>query len=207
METEEEQVEKLKSWLKENAMSIVMGVVIGVGGIGGFNYWQDLQESRAAEASARFEQVLAALQSGDREKLSEQASVLIDEFDSTDYAFMAQLALARDGVENGDFGQAELALQQVVGSAGESPLAYVARARLAAVQIQKGDYDAALSTLAVEFPAAFEARADELRGDAYAMLGRVDEAIEAYRGAQSAEPGPANGEFLRQKLEDLGATG
>ena len=34
METEEEQVEKLKAWLKENGLSIVFGVVIGVGGIG-----------------------------------------------------------------------------------------------------------------------------------------------------------------------------
>ena len=40
METEEEQVEKLKAWLKENGLSIVMGIVIGVGGIGGYNYWQ-----------------------------------------------------------------------------------------------------------------------------------------------------------------------
>ena len=39
METEEEQVEKLKAWLKENGLSIVMGIIIGVGGIGGYNYW------------------------------------------------------------------------------------------------------------------------------------------------------------------------
>ena len=39
METEEEQVERLKAWLKENGLSIVFGIVIGVGGIGGYNYW------------------------------------------------------------------------------------------------------------------------------------------------------------------------
>ena len=38
METEEEQVEKLKAWLKENGLSIVFGIIIGVGGIGGYNY-------------------------------------------------------------------------------------------------------------------------------------------------------------------------
>ena len=37
METEEEQVAKLKAWFKENGLSIVLGIIIGVGGIGGYN--------------------------------------------------------------------------------------------------------------------------------------------------------------------------
>jgi predicted negative regulator of RcsB-dependent stress response len=61
METDDEQVEKLKAWLKENGMSIVLGIVLGVGGIGGYNYWQQYQQNRAAEASVHFETLLGAL--------------------------------------------------------------------------------------------------------------------------------------------------
>jgi predicted negative regulator of RcsB-dependent stress response len=205
METEEEQVEKLKAWLKENGLSIVFGIVIGVGGIGGYNYWVHVQETTAAKASGHFTQMIDALAAEDGEGLQEQADILITDHASTDYALLAHLALARNHVANADFEQAEAALQQVVGSAAQRPLAYVARIRLAAVQLQTEQFEKALTTLAIEFPAQFAALADELRGDIFAMQGKGEEAIEAYRKAQLAEPKPANVEFLRQKLNDLGS--
>jgi len=206
METEEEQVEKLKAWLKENGLSIVLGIIIGVGGIGGYNYWGHLQETTAAKASAHFTQMIDAIAADNSEGLREQADILIADHASSDYALMAYLALARNHVANAEFEQAETALQQVVGSAAQRPLAYVARTRLAAVQLQTEQYEQALTTLAVEFPDQFAALADELRGDILALQGKNGEAIEAYRKAQLAEPKPANTEFLRQKLNDLGSS-
>jgi predicted negative regulator of RcsB-dependent stress response len=206
METEEEQVEKLKAWLKENGLSIVLGIIIGVGGIGGYNYWVHLQETTAAKASVHFTQMIDAIAADNSEGLREQADILIADHASSDYALMAYLALARNHVANAEFEQAETALQQVVGSAAQRPLAYVARTRLAAVQLQTEQYEQALTTLAVEFPDQFAALADELRGDILALQGKNGEAIEAYRKAQLAEPKPANTEFLRQKLNDLGSS-
>jgi predicted negative regulator of RcsB-dependent stress response len=205
METEEEQVERLKAWLKENGVSIILGIVIGVGGIGGYNYWNHVQETTAAEASAHFTSMIEAIEADNRESLRQQADTLINEFAGTDYALMAHLALARSHVDSAEYDKAELALQQVVGSAAEKPLAYIARLRLADVQIQLAQYEQALSTLTASFPEAFAARVDELRGDVYALQGKVAEAVEAYRKAQSAEPGPANADFLRQKIDNLGA--
>ena len=46
-----------------------------------------------------------------------------------------------------------------------------------------------------------------MKGDIYAQQGKFDEADSAYREALSATPGPPNGEFLQQKLDDLGTTG
>ena len=204
METEEEQVEKLKAWLKENGLSIVFGIIIGVGGIGGYNYWNHYQETVAAEASGHFSELITALETKDLQAVQQHSDILINEFASTDYALMAQLALARVHVEKGEFDEAALALQQVVGKGAQKPLAYVARVRLAALQIQNGQIDDALSTLGAEFPQEFKAQVDELRGDAYALQGKVAQAIEAYREAQTAIPGPANETFLRQKLDDLG---
>jgi len=181
--------------------------VLGVGGIGGYNYWQEYQLNMAAEASSHFEAILEALEANDEDSLQQHADTLIADFASTDYALLARLALARSGAEKGEFEQAEAALQAVVGSAGDSPLSYIARTRLAAVQIQLGRYDQALATLATEFPNAFLASAEGLRGDALSLQGRVVEARDAYIKAQLAEPGPANAGFLKQKLDDLGAPG
>lgn len=207
MDTEEEQVEKLKAWLKENGLSIVFGIIIGVGGIGGYNYWNHVQETAAAKASGHFTQMVDAVLAGNAEDMQEQADILLAEHASTDYALMAHLALARNHVSNGEFEQAEAALQLVVGSAAQRPLAYIARTRLAAVQLQTEQYEQAMTTLAIEFPDEFAALAEELRGDIFAMQGKDDEAISAYRKAQLAEPKPANVEFLRQKLNDLGSAG
>ena len=206
METEEEQVEKLKAWLKANGLSIVLGIVIGVGGIAGYNYWRHMQETTAAEASSHFTQMIDALNAGDREAVQQQADILIAYYSSTEYALMAQLALAKNYVANGEFEKAEAALQAVVGTAAQQPLAYVARVRLAAVQIQNEKYEQALGSLSIEFPAEFAALAEELRGDVYALQGKADEAIEAYRKAQVANPQPSNSEFLQQKLNDLGGS-
>jgi predicted negative regulator of RcsB-dependent stress response len=205
METEEEQVERLKAWLKENGLSIVLGIVIGVGGIGGYNYWMHVQETTAAEASGHYTQMLEALEAGADDDLQKQANILLADYSSTEYALLAHLALARLHVDNGDFNAAETALQQVIGSAAQEPLAYLARTRLAAVQIQTEQYDQAIGTLAVDFPEQFYALVDELRGDALASQGKTAEAVAAYQKAQNAEPQPANLEFLRQKLNDLGS--
>ena len=206
METEEEQVEKLKDWLKDNGLSIVFGVIIGVGGIAGYKYWVQVQETTAAKASDHFTQMIDALSAENGEGLQEQADMLITEYASTDYALMAHLTLARQHVANAEFDKAEAALQQVVGSAGQRPLAYIARTRLAAVQLQTGQYDQALTTLSVEFPDEFAAITNELRGDILALQGKGGEAAEAYRKAQSSVPAPANVEFLQRKLNDLGIT-
>ena len=205
METEDEQVEKLKAWLKENGMSIVFGIIIGVGGIVGYNYWTHLQETTAEAASDHYGRMLSALESGDGDSLQQQADVLLADYATTEYAKLAQLVLAKHHVDSGNFEGAITALQQVVGSAAQEPLAYVARTRLAAVQIEVERYDEAVATLAVEFPEEFNALVDELRGDALASQGKTEEAIAAYRKAQQGSP--ANPEFLRQKLNDLGSNG
>ena len=56
METEEEQVERLKAWLKENGLSIVLGIVIGVGGIGGYNSVKTIKK-RKSKKSKKIEQI------------------------------------------------------------------------------------------------------------------------------------------------------
>ena len=205
MESEEEQVEKLKAWLKENGLSIIFGIVIGVGGILGYNYWTHVQETTAARASSHFALMIEAIGDENAAAVQEQADILIAEHESTDYALIARMALARNHVADGEYAQAEQALQEIVGSAAQRPLAYIARTRLAAVQLQMEQYKEALATLSVEFPDEFAALVDELRGDVLASQGKNSEAIEAYRKAQIADPKPANIEFLRQKLDDLGS--
>jgi predicted negative regulator of RcsB-dependent stress response len=207
METDDEQVEKLKKWWEENGRSVIAGIIIGVGGLFGYRYWIDLQEATAEAASAHFVQMMEALKSSDNAVVAERADTLISDYSDTEYATLARFALARNLVESGEYDQAQAQLEQIIGTVGDAPLGFLARKRLASVQLQSAQPEQALVTLSVEFPPAFSAGVDELKGDIYTQQGKIDEAANAYREALSATPGPANSEFLQQKLDDLGLTG
>lgn len=204
MATDEEQVEKLKQWWKENGRAVVAGIVIGVGSLIGYRYWIDYQETNAEQASSHFTQMVEAIESGNSDVSDDQANRLLSQYGTSEYATMAHFALAKTLVAAKNYEKAQHHLQQVIGSAGDSPLVYVARKRLATVQLQMTKFDEALKTLAIEFPEQFNASVEELKGDLYALQGKKSEAVNAYRKAQKSQPGPANATFLQQKLDDLG---
>ncbi len=204
METEDEQVENLKKWLRENGAAIVAGIVIGVGGLFGYRGWIDYQENQAMAASTHYEQMLSSLQGDNTAQLQESFAALESEFNDTEYLQLGRLLMARFHVEQQEFDQAAAQLEQVVGTVGSSALGMMARTRLADIQIQLEQYDAALATLSFDFPGNFLARVEELRGDAHYFKGERQQAAEAYRKAQAAIPGPASREFLQQKIQDLG---
>ncbi|MBE8157839.1 MAG: hypothetical protein HAW59_00340 [Betaproteobacteria bacterium] len=39
--TEEQQVEQIKQWIKENGLQIIIGISLGLGSIWGWNYFKD----------------------------------------------------------------------------------------------------------------------------------------------------------------------
>ena len=207
METDDEQVEKLKKWWQENGRSVVAGVIIGVGGLFGYRYWIDYQNDQAEQASQYFDQMVEAIDASQNDEAIGYAENLLVDFSGTDYAIMARFALARIYVESGDFEKAGEQLRQVVGTADNQPLGFVARKRLAAVQLQMSNADEALSTLSVDFPDEFSAGIEELKGDIYSEPGNKADAAKAYRKALNATPGPVDRRFLQQKLDNLGLTG
>jgi len=207
METEEEQVEKLKLWWRENGRSVIAGIIIGLGGLFGYRYWGDMKEAEAERASSYFNQMIESLEASDATSVSLLAGTLIADYSSTEYAILARFALARSFVESEEYTQAQQQLEQIIGTTGQDPLGFLARKRLAAIQLQTASLDQALATLAVDFPAAFRASVEELKGDIYAGQGKLIEAADAYRKAQRGIPGPPDANFLQQKIDDLGLTG
>ena len=52
MESEDQQIEELKRWWSENGRSIVIGVVLGIGGVSGWVGWKHYSETTSEAASA-----------------------------------------------------------------------------------------------------------------------------------------------------------
>lgn len=73
--TEEEQLEALKRWWADNGKSLIVAVVLGVGGFLGFNSWQDNRQASDEAASAQYEQIAELIAKG--EALTDQESATV----------------------------------------------------------------------------------------------------------------------------------
>ncbi len=201
-ETDEERVEAIKKWWKNNGVAVVAGIVIGLGGVIGWRAWIGHQTTHAQRASIAFEQLQMGADMGDAEATAKQAEILVDDFGDTPYAGFALLTAARVAVESGNLEAAAEALADALEEAPDPALAQLAALRLARVQIALGELDAARKTIASrETEGAFRGDFAALRGDIAAAEGRIDEARGAYEDALASNPG--NARLIELKLQNL----
>jgi predicted negative regulator of RcsB-dependent stress response len=201
--TDDEQLEAVKRAFTEYAPWILGGVVLGVGGWFGIQYYRSHQNALAMQAAEQFTQMTAALQMNDPQKSQRIADGLIKNFPSSPYADQAQLTIARIDVDSGKPADAVAPLTQVMNNSKDSELKQVARLRLARVLIDQGKPDEATKTLAEGTPGSFAGRYHEVRGDALYAKKDIPGAIAEYNMALSSSDGGADAAMLQLKLADL----
>jgi len=199
-ETEEEQVEAIKKWWKENGTSIIAGVVLGLGGVFGWQAWNGYQDRIGGEASVAFSQLIGAAKTADPASASKQAELLRSEFESTSYAVLAAMVEARLKLEQGDRGAARSQLEWAMQHSDNPSLKTLARLDLARVLLSDGELKRA-AELADVTDGGFAADFAELRGDIAAEQKRLDAAREAY--TQALALNAADPQRLQMKLDDL----
>lgn len=64
---EQDQVDAIKRFFANNGVALVVGLVIGVGGVFGWNYWQSHKSNVLQESAAKYEVVNTQLRSGSAE--------------------------------------------------------------------------------------------------------------------------------------------
>lgn len=205
-ESEEQQVEALKKWWEENGRSVILGVVIGAGAIGGWQWWGSHKLATAQDASDTYAATLSAL-SEEEGDVVEAAALAKSEHGDTLYAVMASLAAARGLVEKNDLAGAVTQLQWAVENAEQPDVAVISKIRLARVLGATGDIDAALAMLPTDAAAVFTGLIEEVRGDLYVAKGESDLARSAYQAALDSGQRTADANALNMKLDDLAVTG
>lgn len=203
--TDEEKVEAIKKWWQENGKAVIAGIVLGVGGLFGWRYWVDLNETRAERASDLFLAVDRASRAGDLEQARQQADLLRADYARTPYAPLAALELARLQAARGELDSAEENLHWAIGQGRSEEVTWTARVRLARVLVALERADEALETVAGSHPQGFEALVEEVRGDAWRAKGDRDQARAAYDRAIAASMGGT--EFLQMKRDDVAVPG
>lgn len=200
---DEAQVDALKKWWKENWLALAAGLGIGLGAIFGWEGYQVLQSGRAEGAAQRFGDFQAAVARDDAETADTLAATLTREFAGSPYAILAQLQMAEQAARAGELDRAQTALRWVLDEGKDDNLKAIASLRLARVEFQQGQLDAALSRVATA-PSGFESLYAELRGDLRLAQGDRNAAHAAYTEALTAlPPGAPNRTLLQQKIDDL----
>lgn len=199
--SEEQQVEAIKRFWREYGMTIVAGVVIGLGSLYGFRYYQGSQLAQAEQASSGFEQLLQAKENQQASWLSD-AEQYIAAHERTSYAQFAALMKARDAVMQGEYSQAEQQLNWVIANSQDHVIKTIARLRLARVHLQQEQATQALAALEGQVPASFKAQQQELMGDIQLALGDAEAAKQAYLLARSSDGAEGN-QLLKIKLDEL----
>ncbi|ADN76947.1 Protein of unknown function DUF2133 [Ferrimonas balearica DSM 9799] len=198
--TEEQQVEAIKRFWKEYGVSIIGGAVLGLGGLFGWNTYQDHLVGKAEQASAAYGRVIE--QAGQsQDALDTAVAQFQNEYGESGYGPLSQLLLARAAVEAGDLAKAETLLTEVLPSM-DSATAPMVTLRLARVQLAQDKLDAAQATLEKVTSEAFAAQREELKGDVLVKKGEMDAARAAYQSALDAG-GAQTSPALQMKLDDL----
>ncbi|HEY7378217.1 MAG TPA: tetratricopeptide repeat protein [Steroidobacteraceae bacterium] len=202
--TESDQWERVKTFVRENGIAMIVGVLLGAGILYGYSWWSDHVTARSQAAAARYLDVLDALGRNDKARAIELTQQLQKDYAATPYVDQAQLALARMHVEHNELEDAARRLKDVADGSKDEQLRLVARERLARVQLAQGKADDALKTLEGAKAPAFTARYAEVRGDALLQKGDRAGALAAYREALAAtEPGITDTGLLQLKINDL----
>jgi predicted negative regulator of RcsB-dependent stress response len=205
LRTEEEQLEAIKRWWKENGTSLIAGVAIAIAGVVGWNAWQSYQDNQAEAASMRYQQLVSLADSGETDEARNLVGEITDNHGRTLYADLAHLIDARLAVEEGSLDEARQMLEGVIENSRRDYVKGLARLRLARLQVAGSDAEAALDTLARDIPAALAAQQADVRGDALRALGRDDEARQAWQEALAvAEQNNQPIYGVQLKLDDLG---
>jgi len=200
-QTEEQQVEAIKSYWQENGNMIIAGIVLGFAGFIGFNLYKDgVLESEIAVSDSY--QTLIENSTNDKAAFGENAQKFISENANTSYVSLTTLALAKDAADKKDWQGAQIQLTAALESAPTEGIKGIASLRLARVQIQQKQYEQALATLAKPLPESFNAAIEEIKGDTYLLQGKKELARNAYQAAIAAD-GLASSPSLQMKLDDL----
>lgn len=190
---EHEQGERVRSWLRNNALGILGGLALGIAAIYGWQTWSSHQAKQRQQAHYAYAEAVKQLEAGQ----VDQAGTLLAGQEGA-YATLAALRVAKAQVEAG---KPEEAIATLRGIQVDPSLNEVVEERLAQLFNATGKPEETLKLLEGETGGP----ALELRGDALLASGKRDEARDAYAqaltGTDVASPARRR---IELKLQEVG---
>lgn len=202
METEDQQVERIKEFWAEHGRGIIAGLVIGFGLFYGWRYYDDSVRANQEAQAEQYTAVLAELEQGGESAEGSVQSFIAANGDEV-FGQLAALEMARNAVAADDLDQAA-ALLNGVRSQASGVVQAIAAVREARVLLAQEQFDTALDALAVAAQyEGFKGMSAELRGDVLKAKGDLAGARTAYQAAIDA--GDYQSQLAEIKLKSIAA--
>lgn len=201
LKSDEEKAEELKAWWKQNGTSVIAGIALTVGGMFGYQQWQQNQLTKSEGASKVFSQLSSELEK-DGTDTTALLKQLNDKYSGTAYSALAALSTAKTSCESGKTEQCIEQLRSATKSS-QSSVSSVAKIRLARTLISAGELSEAETLLAEKMPVAYSSLITELKGDILFAKKDYAKARAAYDRAILSSGG-SNTQGLQLKRDDLG---
>lgn len=198
---ENEQTDALRNFFANNGKALAIGVVIGVAALGGWRYWSSHQDDTAKTVSAQYQQLTSAMQAGKPETLE-----AVDRFaseNSNTYGALAAMDLAKQYVDAGQLDKAATLLQNGLKDTKDANLQAVINLRLARIQLQQNQADAALKTLDGVKGDGWTAIVADIRGEALLTKGDKQGARDAWSKGVESDASPALKQMMQMKMNNL----
>ena len=198
---ENEQTDALRRFFANNGKALAVGVVIGIAALGGWRYWSGHQEEATKSVSAQYQQLTSAMQAGKPETL-EAVNTFANENSNT-YGALAAMDLAKQYVDTNQLDKAATLLQNGLKDTKDANLQAVINLRLARIQLQQNQADAALKTLDGVKGDGWTAIVADIRGEALLSKGDKQGARDAWSKGVESDASPALKQMMQMKMNNL----
>jgi len=200
--TEEQQEEAIKKWLKENGAAVIIGIILGLAGLKGWNYWQERTLRQNAIASNEYETLQPMFNKVGVDEMAKQIDAFSTRNSNKVYFNFLNFELAKRAVSVANFDVAKAALNKVISNSANEVVESIAKIRLARIMILEKKPQQALKLLNIENK-EFMSLVSEVRGDAYFALGDKAKARQAYEIAKTNNSANRPDNSLQMKIDDL----
>ncbi|MFK5892094.1 MAG: tetratricopeptide repeat protein [Pseudomonadota bacterium] len=205
-ETEEQQVEAIKKWWRENYKMVVLLAIVSIGSILGSQYYKENKVLMGEAASDNYNALMDAVEQNQSEIIEDREGLLQKDFNSSPYTVQATLLSAKNLADSGKNEQAIEKLLWVETNSQDVALQQIALIQRAQLLASLEQADKALQVLkSTADDGAFSAIKLETKGDILVIQGKLTEAKQAYDVALGKYLLlGANVDILRIKRNDLG---
>lgn len=200
--SDQEQMQMIKNWWKENGRFTIIIVVLTVMVSYGWKTWQQYNLQKTESASIIYEQMLNAIANHKDKEFENHAENLINNFPNTPYASIAALSWGKAAIDQKSYQVALEKLDWVVKHGKGKDLQQIGRIREARLLLALKNYQQALDILSVVNARSYLPLIEQIRGDIYTAMDKQVEAKKAYQSALSHLPKNDPGRSLVQMKYD-----
>ncbi len=202
--TEEQQLDALRQWWKNNNKIILWTVGLTLAAVLGFKAFQHHQESERNIASDKYNLLLKSHEESDLTTQKQKADELMTQYGKSSYATLAALMQAKTAVDEKNYEEAAKQLNYAQNQATVQELKSIATVRLARLYLSQEKWDDVEKVLKQAANSGYLTLLEEVKGDYYLFKQDLIKARQAYLAA--IENDPTKGEkrpILRMKLEEI----